>query len=116
MMRAKKANETSLVRAIIEELNLRGIKCWRANRGAARYPGKDGKTRFVQYGINGQADITGILNDGRRLEIEVKVGNKQPSDAQREFLQMIQQRGGLAIVAWSMSDVDKVMVKEGYYK
>lgn len=43
------------------------LRIWRMNTGKARFNGQ-----VVQFGVPGQADLTGILPDGRRLEIEVK--------------------------------------------
>ena len=46
-------------------------RAWRNNAGAVRYRDAEGRKRAVRFGMKGQADISGILHDGRRLEIEV---------------------------------------------
>ena len=45
----------------------RGMRLWRANVGVARIG-----NRVVHFGVPGQADLTGILPGGVRLEVEVK--------------------------------------------
>ena len=46
---------------------LPSLRLWRQNCGAARIG-----NRLIRFRIPGWADLTGILADGRRLEIEVK--------------------------------------------
>ncbi len=62
-------------------------------------------------GINGQADITGIVkvepyhihsDMGLRLEIEVKAEKDRQSAAQKAFEKMIKDHGGIYIVARSV--------------
>lgn len=61
----------------------------------------------VKYGKVGSADITGILSDGRRLEIEIKVGKDRQRPEQQDFEKMIVDRGGVyAIIN------DKTGIKE----
>jgi len=50
------------------------LRLWRANVGVARIG-----DRLIRFGIPGQADLTGILPDGRRLEIEVKSATGRPT-------------------------------------
>jgi hypothetical protein len=75
------------------------IILWRNNRIDAMAVGRGGKLRKVSAGINGQGDITGIMPDGRRIEIEVKTGKDRQSDAQAAFAKMIVAHGGIYIVA-----------------
>ena len=61
-------SEKSIQNDILRAFGTRpALRLWRANCGAALLGG-----RVVRFGIPGQADLTGILPDGRRLEIEVK--------------------------------------------
>lgn len=93
---------TSDILAAITERRL-GV-AWRNNRIDAMAAGRNGRLRRVQAGINGQADITGILPDGRRLEIEVKVGRDKQSDAQVAFQRMIESHGGVYVVALDLEE------------
>ena len=104
------------------------INAWKANTGAAHYQEKSrvkvtaagqrieipGKERFVQFGRKGQADITGLIPPhGRRIEIEGKTGDQKPNDDQRKFLREVRDFGGIAIVAYRVSDVRAELLKEG---
>ncbi|MFA6242583.1 MAG: hypothetical protein WC655_16720 [Candidatus Hydrogenedentales bacterium] len=93
--------ERDIQKQIVEYLSYRpDIKVWRQNCGAF-VVGK----RFVRFGIPGQADITGIMKGGRRIEIEVKTKRGKLSPEQETFRKMIEDCGGLYIVARDLDDV-----------
>jgi hypothetical protein len=79
---------------------LPGLRLWRANVGVARVG-----TRVIRFGIPGQADLTGILPDGRRLEIEVKSSTGRQTPKQVAFQNMIERFNGIYILARSTNDV-----------
>lgn len=58
----------------------------------------------IHYGILGGGDISGILRGGRRVEIEVKTGTGKQRESQLRFQQMIEEYGGLYILARSVQD------------
>ena len=75
------------------------IRVWRNNRVDAMAIGKGGKPRRIQAGIDGQADICGIIGpSGRMLQIEVKAGKDQVSETQYSFWEMISNHGGVYLV------------------
>ncbi len=74
-------------------------RVWAQNTGMAF---RDG--RAVHFGVHGGADISGIMNDGRRLEIEVKTGKAKQSDQQKSFEAMINAHNGIYIVARNVED------------
>lgn len=74
-------------------------KCWPQPTGAAY---RDGK--LIRYGLKGSADITGILRDGRRLEVEIKTGNAKQMAHQEVFQTVINSMGGVYFVARSVED------------
>ena len=76
------------------------MRLWRANTGVARHG-----RRVARFGVPGQADLTGILPGGVRLEIEVKSANCRQSAAQRDYQVMIERFGGVYVLAWSVDDV-----------
>lgn len=76
------------------------VRIWRNNVGCA----KDGG-RFVRFGLPGSADITGITQDGLRLEIEVKAARGKLSCKQERFRAMIEKFGGVYIVARSAEEL-----------
>jgi hypothetical protein len=75
------------------------VRVWRNNRIKAIAIRRGGKKRLVNAGVNGQADISGIVApSGRRLEIEVKAGKDRLSLDQINFGNMIRQLGGIYLV------------------
>lgn len=56
------------------------------------------------YSRNGVSDILGIYQ-GRMLAIEVKSAVGKLTPEQREFLQEVSERGGIAFMARSVNDV-----------
>ena len=87
----------------------RWMRLWRANVLAARMG-----DRFVRAGVAGQADLTGILPDGRRLEIEVKSDRGRQTEDQRNFQRMIERFGGVYVLARSVEDVACALKLAGY--
>lgn len=76
-------------------------RVWRQNTGKGRsYDGK----RTISFGVVGGADISGIMSDGRRLEIEVKkVGGRQSAE-QKSFQAMVEKYNGVYILARSVEE------------
>jgi len=62
---------------------------------------------LIHYGLKGSADISGIMRDGRRLEVEVKTGKAVQQDNQKRFEKMIKQMNGVYFVARSVADAIK---------
>ena len=103
-------SEKQIQNAIIRTFGIRAdMRIWRNNTGLAHHG-----NRMVRYGIPGQADITGILPDGRRLEIEVKSASGRQSHDQQNFQKMIERFNGLYILARSVNDVTQALSTEGY--
>lgn len=91
-------NETRLKEALLANLKtIPNSYFWRQNTGARTDKDKTGKKRFTQFGIPGQADITGVVN-GRRIEIELKVGKEKLRIEQVEFRDNIVRAGGLHLL------------------
>ena len=82
--------EAQLTRAIRQLLNSVGIFHWKAWGGPMSIPGIP--------------DIIGCFK-GRFIGIEVKAPNGVVSDYQKEFIDRINEAGGLAFVARSVDDV-----------
>jgi hypothetical protein len=104
----KTPKESYVVRDILRFLKLRKITAWRANTGGMSKMYK-GKSSYVRFGIKGAADITGILPDGRRLEIECKREGGYQSDDQKAFEAMIRSNNGVYILAHSLDELMKAM-------
>lgn len=88
------------------------LRLWRQNTGVGWYvngqPARqtDPGAYPVKYGIPGQWDISGLLDDGRRIEIECKAPGKKLSEAQLRWGAMIRRFGGITIEAWALADAD----------
>lgn len=62
------------------------------------------------YRIRGVSDILGIW-EGKFLAIEVKAGRNTPTDEQMAFINTVNDRGGIGFVAWSLEDVERILIK-----
>lgn len=87
----------------------REMRLWRANVGVARIG-----NRVVHFGVPGQADLTGILPGGVRLEVEVKSADGRQTEEQRNFQRMIERFGGVYVLARSVEDVTCALKAAGY--
>lgn len=76
------------------------MRIWRANVGVAQMG-----RRIVRFGVPGQADLTGILPGGIRLEIEVKTNAGQQTAEQKNYQRIIERFGGVYVLARSVDDV-----------
>ena len=102
--------EETIQNDIIREFGTKPwIRLWRQNTGVARI-----SQRVVRFGVPGQADLTGILPDGRRLEIEVKSATGRQSQDQKNYQNLISKFNGVYILARSVKDVYEQLSKHGY--
>lgn len=112
-------SEQSLVNQIIAYLKITGNYVWRQNTGAMtkKYTDKLGrrKTSFIQFGHKGISDILGVTKDGRFLAVECKVGSNKPTQFQADFLEEVKSHGGIAILAYSLDDVQNQLEVNGEY-
>lgn len=112
--------ETPIVYEILAWIgSRRWARAWRNNTGLVRYTDQNGNQRRVRFGLKGQADITGILHDGKRLEIEVKKpGEENRNDERRKrqkiFQGVIDRFGGVYILARSLAEAREELLKRGY--
>lgn len=63
------------------------------------------EARFMRFGVKGAHDVTGMLRGGRRLEIEFKGDGGKLSEDQRAYAEAVNGGGGLAIVAYSVTEL-----------
>jgi hypothetical protein len=100
--------ETHLVRQIIDYLNYRGCFVQRTNSGSVRFKDSGGRSNFIKLAHAGTADINGCSPDGRFIAIECKIKPNKPTELQEAYLEEIRKRGGIAIVAYDLSDVENI--------
>jgi len=104
-MKKRKPKESEIEKEILRYLHIKGIEAWK-NKSMGTFDPSTKRFRFNPNMKLGVSDILGILSDGRFLAIEVKRDKTcKPSDHQRKFIQMINDKGGLAFVARSVEDV-----------
>lgn len=98
--------EAELQREILHFYGARpDLRLWRQNTGAAMLGG-----RMVRYGVPGTPDILGLrLPHGQLLGIECKSLKGRQSQEQRAFQKMIESFGGIYILAFSLTDVQRVL-------
>jgi hypothetical protein len=60
----------------------------------------------------GSSDLIGWTKDGRFLAIEVKHGNGKPTPEQEHFIASVRKAGGVAGIAYSVSDFTKILLGE----
>ena len=89
--------ETFLEAAILDYLTLRRIPAWRTH--SARFPP-------VTPGVS---DIIGILPGGRFLAVECKAPGGSCSSAQSAFIGTVRNAGGVAVLAYDLVDVVKLL-------
>jgi hypothetical protein len=103
--------ETQLVRLCIDYLLTMGHYVWRNNTGATRlsYTNKAGQVqnRVLRAGLRGSSDIIGLTKKGQFLAVECKVGRNKPTEIQNLFLEHVRVRGGIAVVAYDIIDLQK---------
>ncbi len=93
--------EHKLQQLILAQVSLiEGVFLWRSNAGAARAA----TGRMVRFGMPGQADLSGVLRGGFRLEIEVKSATRKLTPEQKAFGNRVLELGGLYWVARSLDD------------
>lgn len=100
-------SEHSIQILLMEYLAYKNVYVWRNNSGALR-----SGNRLVRFGKVGSSDILGIQGStGRFIAIEVKKPDMswKPTPAQLDFLQEIHDCGGLAGIATSTDDVDRIL-------
>lgn len=96
------------------------LRIWRSNVGVGWFANgkparKDDEGAYpVRFGVEGQADISGVmLPSGRRLEIECKTEKGRQSEAQENWQRMIERFGGVYVLARSVEDVDRALAAHG---
>jgi hypothetical protein len=110
-----RATEAEIQKAVLGLLEKHPRVAWahRMNTGVTRaeYTNKAGVTseRFIRFAFKGCSDILGQLKDGRFLAIECKRHDGKLSDAQAAFLEVVQRNHGVAGVARSAEDAQRIV-------
>lgn len=100
-------NEMALVAAIRDYLAMRQAITVRVNSGMKVIPPDEpgGRKRVFRGAEKGTSDILACIG-GRFVAIEAKMPGNKTTPAQEAFLESVREAGGVAIVAYSIDDVD----------
>lgn len=102
-------SETEIVNTCISYLLIAGHYVWRNNSGFFKhdYTTKAGihKRSVMRAGVKGSSDILGIAKNGRFIAVECKRMGNKPTPQQAMFLDEIKQRGGYAVLAYGIDDL-----------
>jgi hypothetical protein len=96
--------EQTIQRAILEYLNWKHIFCWKNNTAGIYVKARN---TYIPSHAPGVADILGVLPGGRFLAIEVKSPTGRVSPHQQQFIDRINENGGVAFVARSVEEVEQ---------
>lgn len=101
------SKEKSVIDDILEGWSARGLgRLFRYQSGLLRT--KNGGK--IRVGITGMSDVQGITSiDGRAIftAFEVKTGKVRVTPAQKDWLRMVAEQGGIAAVVYSLDDAIK---------
>lgn len=100
-------NERQICQQIVNAINASGVGyVWRVNAGMLPQRDRYGKQRMIRMAAAGQSDIQGLTRDGRFIALEVKkpTTRKRVTVKQNEFLERIQEMGGIASVVTSAEE------------
>lgn len=113
-------SENQIRNAIAEYLIYNGFLVLRINSGAAVVI-ENGKRRWINYvkwfalgeepQTAGVSDLLAIHPDPAcpPLVVEAKVPGNQPTEAQRRFMAQWIKHGGIAVIAYGIEDVQRVL-------
>lgn len=91
---------TELIRKCLIWLKEQGIYAWSNKTGCLFING-----RPIRYGLPGSSDILGVISGGKILGVECKVKPDKPKPLQLRFAEQINDRGGVAIVVYSVEEL-----------
>lgn len=84
-----------------------GLTLFRNNIGAYKHP----KGYYIEYGVcnPGGSDLIGYDNTGRFIALEIKQPGKKPTTAQQQFLNKVNEAGGIGAVVTDPNDLEKIL-------
>ena len=96
-------SEKIVLSMCLEWLKHHHIFCRRSNVGAGEF----GTSGYRVYGIVGSADITGLLPNGIRLEVECKAGKGGRLSAnQQKWMKNIRSNSGIYLVVHGVEELE----------
>jgi hypothetical protein len=101
--------EKQIQRDVLYYLHVIGVMAWSVNSGCFSIGDRFVRV-FQDYrgqSISGIPDIMGYTKKGRAIYIEIKKPGGRLTDNQKAFIENAQKVGCLAIVAYSILDIEK---------
>lgn len=109
----RKREEQILLQGCLTYLKLRGCLVFRNNSGIIFLPrDNENSKRAIRIGMQGASDIVGCFPDGRFLAVECKSRKGRITNCQKEFLDAVRARGGIALVVRSVDELHSFIEQE----
>ncbi len=105
---SKKKSEQEIQKEILDYLKLNHVLCFK-HRNVGIFKRETNQYIPLADGEKGIADIIGCTREGRFIAIEVKIPGGIVSPYQLEFMEKVKKNEGIAIVAYSLDDVMKII-------
>ena len=102
--------EQALVNQVLHYLTLKGYFVYRNNTGAVAL-GSGRSQRFMRFGYKGSCDVIGVTPEGLFIGVECKIKPNKPTQFQLDFIEEINKRGGIGLVAYDLDDVVEYLDK-----
>lgn len=101
-------SEQDLVNTILDWLRYHGAWAVRINSGAVPIESEHSR-RLIRMAPAGTPDILAIWPGGLGIAIEAKLPGNKPTAIQATTIDQIRETGGLAVVAYSIDDVEQAI-------
>ena len=99
--------EAAALHEVLLALRNHPAVAWAHRQNSGAYLTPEGA--FVRFGWPGCSDVIGQLRDGRLLAVEVKSPAGRLRPEQQQFLNLVNQAGGVAFVARNCADVHRAL-------
>ena len=104
-----------IARFVISYMNARGHVAWRNNTGGVFDPTAQ-RFRKGPASARGGGDVISCIKTGRYVEIEIKVGKDQQSEAQKDREARVRKAGGEYYIVHSQLEFLNLAIRKGWDK
>ena len=91
--------ESAIQAAVLGCLRAHGVLCWPTNREKGNW------RRATHVGFRGLPDISGVMQSGRAIFVEVKRPGQELSIFQSSAHALLRSQGAAVFTAWCVEDV-----------
>lgn len=107
--RTNSKEESSLLKACMEYLTLKGGQVIRNNTGLLFIKDASGKSRAIKTGSPGSPDLIAFMPQGRVLCVECKSKKGRLTDSQKGFIEALRKNGHEVVVVRSLDELMEVV-------